>query len=348
MIFSFKNDYGEGCLPDILNTLNEFNLEQTSGYGLDRFCQQAKELIKKKIRKDYADIHFVVGGTQANLLVISSYLRPHEGVVCVDSGHINVHETGAIEATGHKVMPIASKNGKLDPEKLEAFLVARKNDDNAEHMVKPGMVYISQPTELGTLYYKDELSLIKDICHSYDLPLFIDGARLAMAVTSEINDVTFNDMANLCDCFTIGGTKCGALFGEAIVFPSVNGIPEFRYMMKQKGAMLAKGRLLGMQFGRLFSNDLYEIAGSHANEMAMLLRKGLEEQGFDFFVKSHTNQIFPILPTKAVNVLIDDFPCEIWQDLGDGRSAVRFVCSWSTPPEAVEALLKTIKNLTAE
>src|SRR5690625_4285742 len=292
-MYSFKNDYSEGAHPNILKKLIETNLAQQSGYGDDVYSQQAKEIIKQKTANPAASIYFVSGGTQANLLVIASLLQLHEAVISAETGHIYTHETGAIEATGHRIITVDTKDGKLEPSDIEKVL---KNYALRPHVVKPKMVYVSNSTEIGTIYSKEELQQLYEYCQAKNLLLFLDGARLGHALTATDNTMTLKDIAALTDVFYLGGTKNGALLGEAIVFNNPNLAPDFDYVIKQKGAMLAKGRLLGIQFLELFQDDLYFRLAEHANKMAQMISYAIKKKGYDFLTESTTNQIFPILP----------------------------------------------------
>ena len=334
-MFNFKNDYSEGCHPRILDALQRTNLEQTVGYGLDEHCAGAAALIKQAIGCESADVHFLVGGTQTNLTAISAFLRPHHCVLAAATGHVNVHETGAIEATGHKVVTRPTPDGKLTPG-LVQDMVAEHTD---EHMVKPGLVYISQSTELGSVYTKAELDALYACCREKGLYLYIDGARLACALTSQACDVTLADLPGLCDAFYIGGTKNGMLFGEAMVIVNDTLKPDFRFFIKQRGGMLAKGRLLGIQFEEQFRDGLYLELGQHANACAQRLQAGLEEKGYPLLQRSPTNQVFPILTPEQLERFFNLALFETWAHLPDGRTAIRLVTSWATKPETVEALL---------
>lgn len=338
-MYSFRNDYSEGAHPVVLKALSNTNLEQTCGYGLDPRCAEAADLIRRQCAAPDADVHFVVGGTQANLLVIHALLRSFESVVAADTGHVNTHETGAVEATGHKVCSIPSPDGKLTPALVGAVL---DRHDGSEHMVHPKLVYISDTTEVGTVYTKAELSALYDFCRRQGLYLFLDGARLGSALTAEGSDLTLPDLAALTDVFTIGGTKNGALFGEAVVLSAGCGRADFRAYMKQRGAMLAKGRLLGLQFSALLEGGLYFDIARHANEMAQLLRKGIAELGYSFASNSPSNQIFPIFPDAVVKKLERCCEFEVNGPAGDGCTCVRLVTSWATPRSAVEQFLKDL------
>lgn len=335
--YSFKNDYSEGAHPAILQRLIDTNLEQTIGYGEDEFCNEAREFIKKRLKKDSA-IHFVSGGTQANLIVISSILKPHESVVAAESGHIAVHETGAIEATGHKINTIATDNGKITPEQISIILATHTD----EHMVKPKLVYISNSTEVGSVYSKKELQKLYHFCQENNLYLFVDGARLASALTSSKCDLNLEDMANFADVFYIGGTKNGALLGEAIVINNLKLDEDFRYHIKQKGGMLAKGRLIGIQFSEMFRDDLFFEMGKHANQMAEKLANAISAKGHNFLTEPSSNQIFPILPNSIIEKLQHDFEFYIWQKIDDQNSAIRLVTSWTTPEKQVVNFIKSI------
>ncbi|MFV0225773.1 aminotransferase class V-fold PLP-dependent enzyme [Empedobacter falsenii] len=335
--YSFKNDYSEGAHPSILQRLVETNTIQSIGYGEDEFCNEAREFIKKRLKKDSA-IHFVSGGTQANLIVISSILKPHESVVAAESGHIAVHETGAIEATGHKVNTIATDNGKITPEQISVVLATHTD----EHMVKPKLVYISNSTEVGSVYSKKELQKLYHFCQENNLYLFVDGARLASALTSSKCDLSLEDMANFTDVFYIGGTKNGALLGEAIVINNLKLDEDFRYHIKQKGGMLAKGRLIGIQFSEMFRDDLFFEMGKHANQMAEKLANAISAKGHNFLTEPSSNQIFPILPNSIIEKLQQDFEFYIWQKIDEENSAIRLVTSWTTPEKQVVNFIKSI------
>lgn len=332
MLYSFNNDYSEGAHPRILQAMMEANLEQNDGYGLDRHSNHARELIRTAIEDDSADIHFISGGTQTNLLAISSALRPHQAVICANTGHINVHETGAVEATGHKVLGVPMPDGKLTPTAIEKVVAAHSD----EHMVQPKMVYLSQATEVGTLYTLDELEALSACCGRYDLYLFLDGARLGAALASADNTITLPDLARLTDLFYIGGTKNGALFGEALIIMNPALRQDFRYLTKQRGAMLAKGWLLGIQFEELFQNNLFLELADHANDMANQLRKAIQDCGYPLQWESKTNQIFPILPNAVIEQLAADYLFSTQLTVDENHTCIRLVTSWATKPEAVE------------
>ena len=341
----FNCDYTEGAHPQILQRLIDTNMEQHPGYSEDEYCRRAAEKIRSLCQAPEAAVHFIVGGTQTNLIVIASALRPHQGVVCADTGHINVHETGAIEATGHKVLGLPSVNGKITAEQVAEYCEEHIHNPAFEHIVQPGMVYISIPTEYGTMYSKDELTALSAVCHQYDLPLYVDGARLAYGLAAEGNDLTLPDLAALCDAFYIGGTKVGALFGEAVVITNTAMKKDFRYIMKQKGAMLAKGRLLGVQFDAMFDNDLYFEMGRHATGLALKIRDAFAAAGYPFLIESPTNQQFVVLPDSKLAILERDFAIEYMERVDADHSAVRFCTSWATKAEDVDTLIEAIEKL---
>ena len=333
-MYSFKNDYNQTCHPKVLSDLLELDSKQFNGYGLDEICDLAKEKIKIAIGND-SDIHFLTGGTQANLIVISSLLKPYEGVISCDSGHINVHETGAIEATGHKVLTVNNYDGKLRVDDVKDLLVNHFSDSNAEHTTKPGMVYISNPTEFGTIYTKQELNDIHDLCKEYCIPLFMDGARLAYSLSAKNNDVFLYDYKDLVDVYYIGGTKCGALFGEAVIFNNRDLSKNFRYSIKQRGGMLAKGFLLGSQFNTLFSNNLYYEIGKYANDIAYALNQELEKRNIKMLSNRVSNQLFVILDNDVINKLEKDYSFEKWQVIDEYNTAIRLCISWGTNKDIV-------------
>jgi threonine aldolase len=337
---SFKNDYSEGAHPRILNALMESNFEQAEGYGEDGYTLKAVELIKHRIGRNDIDIHLLSGGTQTNLIAISAFLRPHEAAIAANTGHILVHETGAIEATGHKVISVEVDDGKLKASDIKAALDLHTD----EHMVKPKLVYISNSTEIGSIYHKDELEQISAFCKENNLYLFMDGARLGSALCSEGNDLELSDLVTLVDAFYIGGTKNGALLGEALVICSDPLKADFRYHMKQKGALLAKGRLLGIQFIELFRDDLFFDLANHANKMAGLLRNEISKAGFKFLVDSPSNQLFPIFPNGLITELQKNYLFHVWSKADDNHSAIRLVTSWATKEEAVLAFIEDMKN----
>lgn len=346
MKYSFLNDYSEGAHEKIIEALTRTNRIQTVGYGSDEYCAHARELIANEIKHPESKIHFLVGGTQTNLTVVTALLRPHQGVISAESGHVNVHESGAIEATGHKVLTVPSPDGKLTAKAVQTLIQGHYDDATAEHMVQPGMVYISQPTELGTVYKKQELSAISAVCRQYHIPLFLDGARLGCALASQNNDITLSDLAELTDVFYIGGTKMGALFGEALVINKPEFNTDFRYILKQRGGMLAKGRLLGIQFETLFSDGLYLTLAHHANSMAARLAEGISALGYSFAADVCTNQIFPILPKTILVKLENDFVFSFQAKSDDFHDVIRLCTSWATDPAMVEEFLNKLAEYT--
>jgi threonine aldolase len=345
MRIQFQCDYNEGAHPRILQRLTETNYVQTPGYGEDEFCAHARDLIRSACHAPKADVHFLVGGTQTNATVIASALRPHQGVVCAATGHINVHETGAVEHTGHKVLALPASNGKITAGQVSDVLQGHHDDVNFEHMVQPGMVYISFPTEYGTLYSLSELTAISDVCRKWGVPLFVDGARLGYGLMSSRCDVTLPDLARLADVFYIGGTKQGALFGEAVVITADALKKDFRYNIKQNGGMLAKGRLLGIQFETLFTDNLYFEMAAHADRLAERIHEAFAAKGIPFHVDSPTNQQFPILTDAQREVLDRDFVSDFWVRLDDNHCCVRYCTSWATREEAVDLLVAAINAL---
>ena len=341
----FHNDYSEGCHEKVLEKLIQTNLEQTPGYGTDFYCASAARKIKAACGREDVDVHFLVGGTQANLTVIDAALRPHQGALCAVSGHINVHETGAVEATGHKVLPLPSDDGKITAAQVAAAVDAHWNDDSFEHIAQPKLVYISNPTELGTLYSLQELEDLAAVCREKKLYLFLDGARMGYGLAASGYDVTLADIARLCDVFYIGGTKVGALFGEAVVISNPAIKEDFRYLIKQHGGMLAKGRLLGVQFDALFTDNLYFDISRHAVKMADQLRNCFEELGVPYLVPGITNQIFPILSDELLAKLGENFMFTEMERVDDAHRCVRFCTSWATKQENVDALCAELKRL---
>ena len=335
----FNSDYTEGAHPRILERLMETNLEQTTGYGEDAYCEAAREAIRKVCDAPEADVHFLVGGTQANFTVISSALKPYQGVLCADTGHINVHETGAVEACGHKVLALPGKDGKITAEQIRNAHDLHWSDESHEHIAQPKMVYISHPTELGTLYTKGELEEIGRVCRECGLYLFLDGARLGYGLMATGTDVTIADIAKICDVFYIGGTKVGALFGEAVVIMNPQLKPDFRYCIKQKGGMLAKGRLLGIQFLELFRDGLYFEIAKHAIDMAMILKEGLKEKGYSFFMDRVTNQQFIMIEDEKLEKIREKYGVTYQQRYDETHSVIRLCTSWATTEENVRSLL---------
>ncbi len=338
----FESDYLEGAHPLILEHLLRTNMEQTPGYGTDSYCAHACDLIRRHCHAPQSSVHLLSGGTQTNAVVISSILRPHQGVICAESGHINIHETGAIEAGGHKVLPLPSTDGTLSAAAIQAYCDAHFQDSDCEHIVQPGMVYLSFPTENGTLYSKEQLTKISRVCRNLSLPLYLDGARLGYGLASPKNDLTLPDIAALCDVFYIGGTKVGALFGEAVVISNPNLQKDFRYLIKQHGALLAKGRLLGIQFETLFTDDLYFKISRHAVEMALQIRQALEERKISLYYDSCTNQQFPVLTTEQTAILEKDFSFSHWKKLPDHRNVIRLCTSWATRSQHTAQLCEVI------
>ena len=335
----FNSDYTEGAHPRILKKLMETNLEQTPGYGEDAYCEAAREAIRKVCDAPEADVHFLVGGTQANFTVISSALKSYQGVLCADTGHINVHETGAVEACGHKVLALPGKDGKITAEQIRNAHDLHWSDESHEHIAQPKMVYISHPTELGTLYTKGELEEIGRVCRECGLYLFLDGARLGYGLMAPGTDVTIADIAKICDVFYIGGTKVGAFFGEAVVIMNPQLKPDFRYCIKQKGGMLAKGRLLGIQFLELFRDGLYFEIAKHAIDMAMILKEGLKEKGYSFFMDSVTNQQFIMIEDEKLEKIREKYGVTYQQRYDETHSVIRLCTSWATTEENVRSLL---------
>ena len=335
----FENDYAEGAYPAILKKLMETNYVQTSGYGVDVYCEEAKKTIKRICVNENVDIHFLVGGTQTNMTVIASILRPHQGVLSADTGHINAHETGAIESTGHKVLAMPSVDGKISAKQIQDAYDAHESDDSKEHVVQPGMVYISNPTEYGTLYSKKELEEISKTCHELHLPLFLDGARLGYGLMAEGYDVTMEDIARLCDVFYIGGTKVGALFGEAVVITDRSLEKDFRYFIKQKGGMLAKGRLLGIQFQVLLEDGAYFTIAKEANRLATKLATAFKAKGYKMLFDTITNQQFVIMSNEDIARLSEKYAFSYWEKIDDKCAAVRFCTSWATKESDVDQLI---------
>ena len=343
----FNNDYSESCHPKILEKLELTNMEQTPGYGMDEHCARAAAAIRRLCGREDLTVHFLVGGTQANLTVIDAALRPHQAVVGAATAHINVHETGAVEATGHKVIAMPSEDGKITAPQVKALIEAHNSDGAKEHTAQPKMVYISNPTELGTIYTLEELTDLSRVCHEYGLYLFMDGARLGYGLTAKDNDLTLKDIAALCDVFYIGGTKVGALFGEAVVIGNPALAEDFRYLIKQHGGMLAKGRLLGIQFETLLEDGLYfEIARS-ANALADKLRECFARLGYPLFVPGSSNQVFPVLPDALLAELEQEFSFTEQERVDDTHRAVRFCTSWATKQDNVDALCEWLEKFSA-
>ncbi|MBE5922407.1 MAG: low specificity L-threonine aldolase [Lachnospiraceae bacterium] len=337
-MISFESDYIAGAHPKVLQRLLETNMEPLSGYGNDIYCASAQKKIRAACACPTAEVYFLAGGTQTNAVVISSMLQSYEGAIAAKTGHVSTHEAGAIEHTGHKVLALAQKDGKIVPAVLRQYLKTFYADENRDHMVFPGMVYISHPTEYGTLYSKNELTEISQICAEYEIPLFLDGARLGYGLMSRQTDVTLADIAALCDVFYIGGTKVGALCGEAVVFTKNNTPKHFMTTIKQNGALLAKGRVLGIQFDALFTDNLYFKISQHAVEMAEKLKSIFKEKGYHFYLESPTNQQFIILENREMEYLKTQVAFSFWEKLDDMHTVVRFATSWSTTEEDLEHL----------
>lgn len=337
-MLSFASDYTNGAHPEVLQRLIDTNAQILSGYGTDELCAAAADKIRRACAREDAQVYFLSGGTQTNQVVIAAQLRAYEGVIAAASGHINAHEAGAIEYSGHKVLALPHHDGRLEAEEVRAYLEAFFADESHDHMVFPGMVYISQPTEYGTLYSKEQLQALYAVCRDYQLPLFIDGARLAYALTSPENDVTLPQLAELCDVFSVGGTKVGALCGEAVVFPHGNSPLQFNTIVKQHGAMLAKGRLLGAQFDALFTNDLYARIGRQVIDTAMQLKAVFAQKGYRFHVDSPTNQQFVVLDNETLERLRSQVLFTVWETVDEQHTAVRFATGWTTTREDINKL----------
>lgn len=340
----FHNDYNEMCHPVVLEELTALANTQNIGYGVDDHCKEAADMIRKLCGKDDLAVHFLVGGTQTNLTVIAASLRPHQAVIAADSGHISIHETGAIEATGHKVIELPAEDGKLRPEQIAKVARSQSDTMDAEHTVQPKMVYISHPTELGTTYTKAELTEISKICKEYHLHLFVDGARMGYGLAAADADLTLADLAALSDVFYIGGTKVGAMFGEAVVISNPDIAQDFRYLMKQRGGMLAKGWLLGAQFRALLRDDTYMKISAHANKMADKLRDTFTGCGYPLLVQSRTNQVFPVLPDTLLDVIGKSFTFTEMHRVDEKHRCVRFCTSWATKEADICDLCALIKN----
>ncbi|MEG0249720.1 MAG: beta-eliminating lyase-related protein [Peptostreptococcus sp.] len=349
-MFRFENDYAEGCIKEILDELVRTNYEQSPGYRADKYCESAAAKIQEACKKD-VDVHFLVGGTQANMIVLDAVLRPHQGVVSPILGHVNVHEVGAIEGRGHKVITISNDDEKLDSEsKISSLALDKYLSDFFNkgdwHKAQPGAVYISHPTERGALYTREELINIKNVCEKFDLPLFLDGARLAYALSSDENDISLKDLANYTDMFYIGGTKCGAMFGEAVCFTNDKYNRDFNCISKHNGGVLAKGRMLGIQFDTLFTDNNYTNKCKNAYKYAMRIKKAFEDKNVEFLVESYTNQQFPILTIDQQNKLKEkNISFNIESDIDEDKNAVRFCSSWATTEEAVKALEAAIGGM---
>lgn len=342
-MISFANDYSEGACPEVLDALIKTNYKQEVGYGLDSYCTQAQQLIKKLIGHGDVDIHFVPGGTPANILAIS-LLKPYEAVICVDTGHINVHETGSIEAIGHKILTVNSPDGKIRPEQIKEIVELHQD----EHMVKPKMVFITNATELGTIYYKQEIKDIYETCRQLGLYLYLDGARISNALTAIGNDLNLKDICDYTDLFYIGATKNGALLGEALIIKNNLLKSNFRYLIKQKGAMLAKARIIGVQFVALLENDVYLQNAKNANIMAQALKYIFKQLGYEFYVDSPTNQIFPILNNSLLEKIKSRYIVQEWGKYDDEHTTVRLVCSWATKKADIQEFYEDLLNFVQE
>ena len=345
-MFLFHNDYNEICHPAILEKMQANMGAQMPGYGEDEICNDAAACIRKLCQNEDLAVHFIVGGTQTNLIVISAALRPHQAAIGAHSAHINVHETGAVEATGHKVLTLPSADGKISADQIRAAILAHYNDEAREHIAQPKLVYISNPTELGTIYSLRELEEISAVCKEHNLYLFVDGARLGYGLAAAMNDVTFQDLARLADVFYIGGTKVGAMFGEAVVISNPVIAEDFRYIIKQRGAMLAKGWLIGLQFKTLLENGLYMDISAHADRLADQIRATLKKLNYSMLIDGVTNQIFPVLPDKLLEQLKENFTFTEQERVDSDHRAVRFCTSWATKPEAVDALCAELEKLS--
>ncbi len=336
---SFACDYARGAYPDILRRMTETNGIKTAGYGFDEISESARSRIRKACGCENAAVEFLVGGTQTNAVMIDALLRSYQGVIAAETGHISVHEAGAVEAGGHKVLVLPHQYGKLSAGDVEKYLEDYYQDANHEHMVMPGMVYLSQPTEYGTLYSKAELRAFRKVCDTYQIPLYVDGARLAYALSCPENDVTLRDLAALCDAFYIGGTKCGALFGEALVIPEPEKVPHLFTMIKQHGALLAKGRMLGIQFDELFREDLYMKIGEPAIRAAAAIRTALQEKGYRLCFESPTNQVFVVIENEALKILGEKVEYGFWEKYDDNHTVIRLATDWGTTESETAALI---------
>lgn len=343
-MYFFHNDYNEICHPNVLKKMQELNNIPMNGYGEDECCKRAADKIRQLCRKDSLSVHFISGGTQTNLTVIAASLRPHQAVLSASSGHIQSHETGAIEATGHKVLPLFSADGKITADQIACTAEDHLHDPTFEHIPQPKMVYISQPTELGTMYTLSELEEISSVCRKYGYYLFVDGARLGYALAAKGNDLYLPDLARLTDVFYIGGTKVGAMFGEAVVISNPLLQADFRYLMKQRGAMLAKGWILGLQFDALLEDDLYTKISTHADQLADQIRSAICDAGYPMPIPTTANQIFAILPTDVCREIEKDFTFSPWEKVDENHMLVRFCTSWASTRQGVDALCKELKK----
>lgn len=339
---AFASDYMEGTHPQILKRLVETNMQHFTGYGMDDISESARDKIRAACEAPDAEVYFLVGGTQANATMIDAALRSYQGVIAANTGHISTHEAGAIELGGHKVLTLPQNNGKISAEQIRGCIEGYWQDDNHEHTVMPGLVYLSQPTEYGTLYSLEELTQISAVCHANNVALYVDGARLAYALACPDNDVTLPDLASLCDAFYIGGTKCSALFGEAVVIPRRGFIPHLFTIIKQHGALLAKGWVAGLQFDTLFTDDLYFKVGKNAMDAANRIRKALVEKGYEFAFETPTNQIFIVLDDEKLAALSEKVEMGFWEKLDDTRTVMRIATSWATQKEDVDKLIECL------
>ena len=339
---NFACDYAKGAHPAIMRQMMDTNMLKTTGYGFDKFSESAKNRIREACGCKDAVVEFLIGGTQTNAVMIDAFLKSYQGVIAAQTGHISTHEAGAIESGGHKVLTLPQQSGKLSIEDVEQYLEDYYQDENHEHMVMPGMIYLSQPTEYGTLYSRDELQAFRNICDKYDLSLYVDGARLAYALASPANDVTLQDLAKLCDAFYIGGTKCGALFGEAVVIPDPGKIPHLFTIIKQHGALLAKGRLLGIQFDELFRDDLYLRIGRPAITAAERIQKALQEKGYRLYFETPTNQIFCIMENRALERFGEKVEYGFWEKYDEDHTVIRLATDWGTTGEEITALIDAL------
>lgn len=340
-MYSFICDYSEGAHPRLMDALVKHNMEQCMGYGEDIHCENAARLIRKKLNREDVDIHFMPGGTPTNVVALTSILRPFEAIIAPSSAHIHAHETGAIEARGHKILTVETPDGKLRPHDVQKIL----DQFEDEHTVRRKVVFVSNSTEIGTVYNKAELQALKDICRANDMYLYLDGARLGNALTAKGNDLTLADLPDLCDLFYIGGTKNGMLMGEALVIVNDDCKPDFRFHMKQGCTLTAKGHIIGIQFEAMFQDDLYLELAEHANQMAAKLSAGIKDLGYSFLTDSPTNQIFPIFPHTLIAKLEQEFSFLTWQKIDEEKAAIRLVTSWATPPEKVDEFLAALKRL---
>lgn len=339
---SFACDYMKGAHTNIIKRLTETNMDETAGYGLDPVCESARDRIRKACGCEKAAVEFLVGGTQTNAVMIDAFLRSYEGVIAAETGHISVHEAGAIESNGHKVLTLPHELGKISAQDVRKYLEDFYNDANHDHMVKPGMVYISHPTEYGTLYSLSEMKALREVCDDYSIPLYVDGARLAYALACPENDVSLPDLAKYCDAFYIGGTKCGALLGEAVVIPDPFRLPHLFTIIKQHGALLAKGRLLGIQFDELFRDDLYMRICEPAIRAAERIKKVLHKKGYKLYFESPTNQIFCIMNNSDLERLSEKVEYGFWEKYDDAQTVIRFATDWGTEPEKVDKLIDVL------